>query len=157
MSKLPSNKSGFTLIELLIVIVIIALLVGILLPNMLGMRERARDSKLKSELRELKLALEVYHEDYQGYPTVSGSSFSGCNSNPGDPVAACPPGGLFARDDIVYMPVLPEFFTYEFIAPDGFRVSWELENLSDQDAQRSQSKCGLTPDPADQTYYECAF
>ena len=156
MFKPPTGKSGFTLIELLIVIVIIALLLGILLPNMLGMRERARDSRLKSELRELKLVLEVFHEDNQGYPADDDNGgMVGCESGGADVV--CPLGGAFEKAGIVYMPVLPEFFTYDSIAPDGFRVSWELENLSDQDAQRSQSKCGLTPDPADPTYYECAM
>ena len=154
MSKLPTSKSGFTLIELLIVIVIIALLLGILLPNMLGMRERARDSKLKSELRELKLALEVFHEDNQGYPADDGNGgMVGCESGGADVV--CPLGGAFEKAGIVYMPVLPEEFYYEVTADGGFWVFWDLENESDQDAQRSQAKCGAAL--TDLTYYECAM
>ena len=56
---------GFTLIELLIVITIIGTLAGLLFTNFSGARERARDSKRKSDVTQMKNALRLYYNDYQ--------------------------------------------------------------------------------------------
>lgn len=153
LNMLNHNKSlpGFTLIELLVVIVIIGVLAGILLPNMLGMRMRARDSQLKSELRQLKNALEIYYANYQSYPASSGVTMLGCG---GAVANACNPGGEFIREDEVYMQTLPEKFNYnQTSSGQGFLLWAGLENPSDQDAGNSQAKCGVSA--ADSDYYEC--
>lgn len=41
-------SKAFTLIELLIVIAVIGILVAVILPNLIGMRERAQDTKKKT-------------------------------------------------------------------------------------------------------------
>jgi len=56
-------KSGFTLIELLVVMVIIGLLAGLILPNFMSARERARDVRRKSDLEQVQKALEFYKMD----------------------------------------------------------------------------------------------
>lgn len=147
------QRGGFSLVELLIVIVMIALLTGLLLPNLLGMRERARDSKLKSELRELKTALQVFYGDYQSYPDDNGTGgMRGC----GDRFMVCTPGGVFQRDGVVYMQALPEQFFYDQLDDgEGFNIWSTLENKSDEDATASQNKCGITNPATAQDYYEC--
>lgn len=56
-------KKGFTLIELLVVITILGLLAGLVLSNMSSARERARDTKRKSDLKEIQKALQMYKQD----------------------------------------------------------------------------------------------
>jgi len=64
---------GFTLIELLVVISILGLLAGLVISNMAGIRERARDAERKSDLKEIQKALEMYKHDQSSpsYPIVN--------------------------------------------------------------------------------------
>lgn len=60
------ETEGFTLIELLVVIAIIALLLAILLPAMRKMRETAKETVCKSNLRNVGLAVIMYVENNDG-------------------------------------------------------------------------------------------
>lgn len=67
----PRGGAGFTLVELLIVIAIIGILSTVLMVNFVGIRERARDAKRKSDLRQMQAALELYRTDNGAYPIGS--------------------------------------------------------------------------------------
>lgn len=61
-------KKGFTLIELLVVISIVAILSALLMANFIGVRQRSRDATRKSDLQNIRQALELYRADIGSYP-----------------------------------------------------------------------------------------
>ena len=56
-------KKGFTLIELLVVISIIGILATLIIANIGGVRERARDARRKNDISQIQKALELYKSD----------------------------------------------------------------------------------------------
>jgi len=63
-------QRGFTLIELLVVIAIIGLLSSVVLASLNTAREKSRDARRISDLRQIQTALELYYDDQTpgGYP-----------------------------------------------------------------------------------------
>ena len=75
-------KKGFTLIELLVVIAIIALLSTLAVVALGSAREKARDAKRLSDIKQVQTALELYYTDKSDYPAgtvlVLGGDSAGC-------------------------------------------------------------------------------
>ncbi len=65
------GEKGFTLIELLVVIAIIGILATIVLVSLNTARQKARDTRRASDLRQVALALEMYYDDNSTYPVLA--------------------------------------------------------------------------------------
>lgn len=74
------NKKGFTLIELLVVIAIIGLLSTLAVVALSSARQKARDSKRLSDLKQVQTALELYYTDNNAYPTAASTSTLGAGN-----------------------------------------------------------------------------
>lgn len=66
------NKTkGFTLIELLVVITIIGMLASILMSSLGESRKKARDTRRKVDLIQVRTALFLYQDSYGVFPPVT--------------------------------------------------------------------------------------
>lgn len=132
---MKKNKA-FTLIEVLVVIAIIAGMVAILYPNFMDMRERARDSQRKSDLKQIQKALELYKENH--FP-------------PSYPAALPDPCAQFIDGGNIYMAKVPgdpqgncsgnvKRYQYYRYGSDPLRYELRacLENKQDPDGSGSQ-------------------
>lgn len=68
------QKRGFTLLEILVSITIIAVLTAIGIVSYSSVNKRSRDVKRKSDLEQVRSALEMYRADNGEYPNI-GSGF----------------------------------------------------------------------------------
>ncbi len=69
-----TNKKGFTLIELLVVIAIIGLLSTLAVVSLNNARQKSRDARRVSDVKQIQTALELYYNDAGGYPITAGVS-----------------------------------------------------------------------------------
>ncbi|HUT24387.1 MAG TPA: prepilin-type N-terminal cleavage/methylation domain-containing protein [Sumerlaeia bacterium] len=63
-----SEGAAFTLIELLIVVAIIAILAAIAVPNFLEAQVRSKVSRAYNDIRTLRVGLEAYRVENNGFP-----------------------------------------------------------------------------------------
>jgi prepilin-type N-terminal cleavage/methylation domain-containing protein len=65
---------AFTLIELLVVITIIAILIGLFLPSLFSMYERAKKVQAKNDLTQIVNAVNAFYTEYGKYPLPAGTT-----------------------------------------------------------------------------------
>ncbi len=73
--KHSKQRTAFTLVELLIVIAVIGVLVALLLPALTIVKESARRSLCSSNLKQIGLAANAYHEARRRLPTARSTRF----------------------------------------------------------------------------------
>lgn len=78
--RLAQGRRGFSLVELLIVVAIIALLLGILLPAIGLVRQKARNVAARAQLESISKACSSYEFTFEAYPGYLGAE--PFNTNP---------------------------------------------------------------------------
>ena len=69
MNFFTKQNRGFTLIELLVVIAIIGILSSVVLASLNSARLKSRDARRIGDIKQLQLALEMYYDSNNGYPS----------------------------------------------------------------------------------------
>lgn len=90
--KSSKREAGFSLMELLVALVILALIVGLVAPQVLGYLGRAKTDSAKVQIDHLKSSLSLYLVDMGRYP----SSSEGL-----EPLVKAPPGAANWRGPYV--------------------------------------------------------
>ncbi len=65
-----NRQRGFTLLEIMVVIVILGVLASLVVPNLMGNKEKADRQKAVSDIVSLESALDMYKLDNNRYPST---------------------------------------------------------------------------------------
>jgi prepilin-type N-terminal cleavage/methylation domain-containing protein len=94
-----NRQRGFTLIEIMVVVVILAVLGALVVPNILGKVDTARVTAAKTDINSIKQALDLYRLDNFKYPGSHHHQLSGprvlidaAQGSLGQSVCLCEPG-----------------------------------------------------------------
>lgn len=136
---------GFTLMELLVVMVLLGILVALGLTNFRGSQAKSRDSRRKSELRQIALTLETYFNDKGQYPDDDGAgNIIACAP---DDATKCDWGSQWTDSKgTIYMITLPadpsgKSYYYDVLgaANTSYQLYARLENTLDSDVTKDGS------------------
>jgi len=115
------RQKGFTLIELLVVIAIIGLLSTLAVVALNNARQKSRDAKRVSDIKQIQTALELFYTDNNSYATSTGTFVIS--------------GGSIASGTNIYMSKVPDNptpngQTYRYIPCSGTAPSFTCNNAS---------------------------
>ena len=149
-----SKSKGFTLIELLIVISIIGILAGLILASYGGAQQKARDARRKSDLAQVKRALELAKSDcrssaFYPYQTNYGNlkTFLG---TPNNYITPAPDDPLNQGTQVyVYTPDTSNGDTTTCPGTTAgtlnYTLSVQMERTTDQQGPESRTACNGKP------------
>jgi len=102
------KNGGFTLIEIMIVVLIIAILIGVALPNFLHAREVGRARACQSTLRHIASAKEQWAMDNRAGPSSTPTAVDLVDeyikSVPQDVLPECPLAGSYTIGNLATQP-----------------------------------------------------
>ncbi len=83
MKRNRTGRKGFTLVELLVVILILAVLAALIVPQLMGRGAQAKVAAAQTDISTLSGMLQLYRMDTDRYPT-SEEGLEALRSQPGD-------------------------------------------------------------------------
>lgn len=125
---------GFTLVELLVVIAIIGILIALLLPAVQAAREAARRSACLSNLRQIGLGLQNYHDVVKTFPPGN-ITLGPCCGTPS-----------FANWAILILPYIEQDALYARYRHDKFNEDPENQFVREQSVKTYQCPSDLNRD-----------
>ena len=123
-AKRRAPDAGVTLIEMMVVLVIIALVAAIIVPNVIGRPDEARVAVAQTDIRAIGSALELYRLDNQTYPTTS----QGLEALVARPTSPPEPRNWVAGGYLAQLPVDPWGNGYLYRSP-GDTAGFDLVTL----------------------------
>jgi len=122
---LRRGDAGVTLIEMMVVLVIIAIVAAIVVPNVIGRPDEARAAVAQTDIRAIGSALELYRLDNRAYPTTS-QGLAALVEAPTSPPA---PGNWVEGGYLDGLPQDPWGNDYLYLSPGAGNAGFELVSL----------------------------
>jgi general secretion pathway protein G len=107
-----NRHSGFTLIEIMVVVVILAVLGALVVPNILDKVDNARVTAAKTDIRSIGTALDLYRLDNFKYPTTE-QGLTALVRQPADPTITNYPAHGYLKS----IPIDPWRNPYIYVSP----------------------------------------
>ncbi len=73
-----TNKKGFTLVELLIVVIILAILAAIIVPQFSAATDDAKQSAYDTNVANVRAAIDLYRQQHNAYPGAVAAATATC-------------------------------------------------------------------------------
>tara|TARA_R110000787_G_scaffold40266_6_gene100272 strand:- start:2077 stop:2553 length:477 start_codon:yes stop_codon:yes gene_type:complete len=118
------HQAGVTLIEMMVVLVIIAVVAAMVVPNVIGRPDEARVTVTQTDLRSIAGALELYRLDNRVYPSTA----QGLSALVERPTIAPEPVSWASGGYLAVMPQDPWGAEYVYKSP-GASGSFDLMSL----------------------------
>jgi len=112
---------AFTLIELMVVILILAILAALIVPNVLGRTGQAKVSKAKADISELSGAVDQFRLDCDRYPSTQ----EGLDALRNQPSGATGWHGPYIKQQI---PLDPWGNAYQYQTPGPSGAGYQVES-----------------------------
>jgi len=107
-----NRHSGFTLIEIMVVVVILAVLGALVVPNILDKVDNARVTAAKTDIRSIETALDLYRLDNFKYPSTE-QGLQALVKQPADPTITNYPAHGYLKS----IPIDPWRSPYIYASP----------------------------------------
>lgn len=110
---MQQKQRGFTLLEVMAVIVILGVLASLVVPNLLGNKEKADQQKAVTDISSLEQSLEMYKLDNSVFPTTD----QGLDALVTKPSSSPEPRNYRDGGYIKRLPKDPWGYEYQYVMP----------------------------------------